>query len=340
MVINLDFSKISIKESIKKLEESSNGWTDSFLSFLKEYNSSNTLEVLSSGTTGNRKSFKVSKEQMILSAEATIKFFNLKKEDKVLLNLSCNFIAGKMMMVRAIVGQLNLILSAPSSDPSEFITSQFDFVPLIPMQVKSLIQSGKLNLISKLLIGGGKVEKELIEALKDFKGKAFESFAMTETLTHFALRKLNPYEGWFTTIDGFKVDRNNNNELIILENNITRRKIETRDLIDLKSQNQFNWLGRSDNLINSGGIKIIPEIIETNILKHICCPFVIVGIPDEKLGQKVVLVTENSQYFDLNKLNSSLEKYRGIKEQFLLDSFPRTESGKIKRNEIVKIISA
>lgn len=342
MLINLDFSNISINDALSVLKSKANyDWVESYFNFLKEYSNNDQLTVKTSGTTGKKKEIIVSKQQMHFSAEATIKYFNLAKGSKVFISLSCDFIAGKMMLVRAIRGQLNLTLAKPESDPSNSIVEEFNFSPMVPMQIENILKSKKTNNIKSLLIGGGKVNNELINKLSSFDGEAFESFAMTETLTHFAIKKLTPQkDDWFNTLPGFKIDTTSNNELIVRKNDLLSNPVITNDIIESKSDTQFRWLGRSDNLINSGGIKLIPEEIESKILQHISVPFVLCGIPDDIFGQKIVIVSETSEVLDINNINKFLPKYEKLKGSFKINSFPRTESGKIKRAEIVKLISA
>ena len=341
-MINLDFSKISTFEALKTLKCNQHfNWVIPFYTFLKEYLDINDLIVKTSGTTGTKKSLSVTKTQMQLSAIGTINYFNLKKGSSVLLILSCDFIAGKMMLVRAIEGKLNLFIAKPVGDPSKYFTHKFDFVPLIPLQVRALIKSRKITNIRKLLVGGGKADKQLIEELKPFDILAFESFAMTETLTHFALRQISPLENeWFKTIGEFKLNVTRNGELIIRENPISGSEFKTRELVELKSESEFKWLGRTDNIINSGGVILIPEEIENKISKLISIEFVLIGLPDNKFGQKIVLVTQEPFKIEIEKLNKKLSKFEKIKEFKIIDCFPKTESGKIKRKEIMNILNA
>lgn len=342
MVINLDFNTYSPSEILNQLRESVLvPWIANYANFLEEFISNKELTIHTSGTTGERKKMLVTRHQMQLSANATLAFFNLCPGDHVFLNLSCEFIAGKMMLIRAIEGKLNCFLAEPASDPSDKIDKQFSFAPFVPLQIKSLLTSGKISHFDKVLIGGGKVDEDLINELIKSGANAFESFGMTETLTHFAIKKVSPKkEESFTVLNGFEISKSNSNNLVIESNPITGRKITTNDIIDLKGKNNFIWKGRSDNLINSGGVKLIPEEIETKISKHISVPFVLVGLADEILGEKIVLVLESTRTVDLNIINTELEKFEKIKTQKCLDRFPRTISGKIKRKEIIKLLSA
>lgn len=340
-MINLNFSIITVEEAILVMAPINQKWVQSYCNFIKEYSTNKEFKILTSGTTGNRKIIKVSKLQMQKSAHATLNYFNLKKGNSCLLSLSCDFIAGKMMIVRAIEGKLNLFLAKPCSDPSLYLFQKYDFAPFIPMQVRNIIHSKKIGEIKQVLIGGGKINDEIISEIKKFKTKVFESFGMTETLTHFAIKQISPfYSEWFKTIKGFQIDSNKNDELVIKKNNIINFTLETKDLIEKKSNSEFKWLGRSDNLINSGGVKLIPEEIERKIEKLISVKFVIIGVPDTKLGQKIAIVSEKPIKIELKELNKYLSQYEKIKISKIVRKFPITESGKIKRQELQKTINA
>jgi len=339
-MINLNFSKITVSDALSILKLYDEKWIKLYYNFFIEYFYKNKIEINTSGTTGNPKTITVSKVQMQKSAAATINYFNLQKGDSCLLSLSCEFIAGKMMLVRAIEGKLNLFIAKPCSDPSHYLSRKYDFAPFVPMQVQNIIQSKKVGQIRQLLIGGGKVNNEIISQIKVFQTKVFESFGMTETLTHFAIKQISPnYSEWFKTIDGFEIDTNKKDELVIKKNGIINSILKTKDLIKKKSNSEFKWLGRSDNVINSGGIKIIPEEIERKIAKLIPVRFVLVGLPDKQLGQKIAIVSEKPLKIELEKINKDLSQYEKIKISKIVTKFPITESGKIKRRELQIILN-
>lgn len=341
-MVNLDFSKYSPKEILFQFNQTGKPeWVNNYLNFLAEFIKKDSFWIQSSGTTGKKKNIKVLKKQLLFSAKGTINFFKLSKGNTVLLPLSCDFIAGKMMMVRAIVGKLNLFIVKPSGNLSEYIDLKIDFCPVVPLQVENIIQSGAISNIKILLIGGGSLPNQLADKLINLKVTAFESFAMTETLTHFALRKVAPIsDDLFTTLEGFKIETSEYDELILLENELTKKVLKTHDIIKKYSENTFKWLGRSDNLIKSGGINFIPEEIELKIVQHIHKPFVLIGVKNEKFGEIIAIVVEGEENIDLAQINKDLSKFERIKRQFNLLKFPRTISGKIKRNEIKNLINA
>lgn len=343
MIFELDFSTNSLTNLIETLEkESLPTWMAEHLEFLKKYNSFNEFELHTSGTTGAPKFILVTKMQMQFSAAATLSFFNLKPGMTSLLCLSSNYIAGKMMLVRAVIGRLKLSLIEPTSDPSAYITTPIDFIPLVPLQAENVLTNKSRNFIKTLLIGGGPVNSKIKELLFESDLNVFESFGTTETLTHFALKRVYPEpENHFKTLPGFKVHVNENSELILEENDLTNEEIHTKDVVKLIDHSHFVWLGRTDNMINSGGIKIFPEELE-DMLKNkiINQQFIITDLACSSYGRKVVLVIEGNEFEFDSTLLEVLERRKRPKQILFLKKFPRTESGKIKRNEIKQLINA
>lgn len=341
-MVNWDFTKYSPNEILDQLIATNlPAWVTPYCEFLKEFIQKEKFIVHTSGTTGNKKKITVTKQQMLYSARATLTYFNLTKGKTVLLPLSCEFIAGKMMLVRAIEGKLNLFIVKPTTNFNSLNIQKIDFCPLVPLQVEGLLNSPFIKRINVMLIGGGAVPLSLIKKLRDVQSRAFESFGMTETLTHFALRMVSPKkEDYFTTLPGFRIDISEKNELILLENKLNPNALKTNDLIEKYSSTQFKWIGRSDHLIKSGGILFVPEEIEHKISKHIFQPFVIIGVKNPKFGEVIALVVEGREKVDIHSLNKYLSKFERIKKQFSLLSFPKTESGKVKRTLIKQIINA
>ena len=337
MIFELNFSEDPLDSIIERLSKSTlPEWMKTHYDFLKSYNSFNEYEIETSGTTGPPKILLVTKMQMQISATATLSFFNLKPGMTTMLCLSSNYIAGKMMLVRAIIGRLKIILIEPTLTPSKFINQKIDFIPLVPSQAKELISGNKRDLVKILLIGGGQVDSEIENLLIEANINVFESFAMTETLSHFAIKQIHPNkQEYFTTLPGFKIEISKDNELILLENELLEEPVLTKDVIELYDESHFKWLGRTDNLINSGGVKISPEQIEKQLKSNLSkFNFIIAGAPSNKFGQEVVLIIEGPE-IDIELINfNNLDKYSTPKRIFFFPEFPRTQSGKIQRNKL------
>lgn len=305
---------------------------------------SSSITVTTSGSTGIAKQLKVDKARMFNSAMATGKFFGLEEGDSALLCLPANFIAGKMMLVRALVLGLELECVEPSSNPLELAPSFYDFCAMVPMQLSNSFE--QVDRVNTLIVGGAPISKKLKEEIQGIKPKIFETFGMTETLSHIAVRKLNGHtdtdKNFFQVLPGVRISVDQRGCLIINAPEITQEPVTTNDLVDLKSETQFHWLGRYDNVVNSGGIKLIPEQIEQKLVSLMDSRFFLAGIKDEKLGERLVLVVEGSvkakelkaKIKDLNVLG----EYEHPREVHCVPKFVESANGKIKRAPTIELI--
>ncbi len=301
------------------------------------------IKVKSSGTTGKPKLIKLDKQAMVNSSIFTGNFFNLAPGDKALHCLPANFIAGKMMLVRAMILGLEIDLIEPTSHPVFNSKKEYDFCAMLPIQLQNCIE--KISNFKNIIIGSVKASNELIEAIKDYPTNIYESFGMTETATHIALRALNNFDkdetttsldkAVFKTLPDIFVSQDDRGCLVIKSPHLSKQPIVTNDIVKLYSDTEFEWLGRFDNVINSGGVKIFPESVEEKLFSKISTRFFIASEKDEKLGERVVLILEN----DSNELDSSifdvLDKYERPKHIYAVKKFDII-SDKIQRKKILK----
>ena len=292
--------------------------------------------LYTSGSTGKPKSISVKKEWMKNSANFTAKTFGLKEGDSALLCMPMKYVAGKMMVVRSLELGLNLKVLEPSSNPLERINEKIDFAAMVPLQLEnSLDQLGK---VKTLIVGGGQINPQLVGKLQSVETQIFETYGMTETLTHVAIKPLNDPNKFdvFQALDGIRFEKDDRGCLVIHAPMLNPKPIVTNDLVKLVDEKSFRWLGRFDNVINSGGVKIIPEVVEVKLASIIPnSRFFIVGFPDESLGEKVVLVVEGDE---MEISLDSLEKYKKPKEIYFIPKFVETRTGKVSRRKTMKLI--
>ncbi len=311
--------------------------------FLDDWNnSSDSITTMTSGSTGKPKSLRLLKSKMIESAKMTGAFLDLKAGDKAVLCLSPNTIAGKMMIVRSIVLNLQLIVIKIDSNPFKYLNNDIDFIAIVPLQLKKTLENfpEKLKKSRNIIVGGGDISEELIINLKKNKTTVFHTFGMTETISHVAMRKIGfETENFFTAL-GDVVFSQKENALIIESALLLDSLIETNDIIELIDKKHFKWIGRKDFVINSGGVKIQPELVENKLNTLLSNPFFIHGMKDEVLGQKVVLFIEGIDDLRINKviLQKLVSKYESPKEIIYISEFIRSESGKINRLKTVELI--
>ena len=312
------------------------------------FNERETVEVHTSGSTGTPKEMCVEKARMMNSAVMTLSFLNLKKGDTALLCLPLRYIAGKMMVVRALVGGLNLIPLCPSGHPVAAIENIPDFAAMIPMQVFNSMciqeEAEKLRQVKHLIIGGGAIDDKLEKILKDFPNDVWSTYGMTETLSHIALRKINgkDAEEWYTPFPNITLNYSNEGTLIIDAPAVYPHPLVTNDLVEFNEKGQFRILGRKDNTINTGGIKVQIEQIEAALKPFIPYPFLITSAPDEKFGERVVLLIEtqrSEQDIQTFLENAALctPDYWIPKQIIRVSSIPQTETGKPDRARAKRI---
>ena len=336
---NLDISKLHAETEFE----------NKIIFFLTEwFSNSETVKVQTSGSTGVPKVFDIEKEKMLNSAKMTCDFLNLKKNDSALLCLPVDYISGKMMIVRAFERNLNLILKDPSTKPLQDLDKEIDFCAMTPLQVENSLD--KIHLIKNLIIGGASVSQSLklkiaeVLTLKrdEVPAKIYETYGMSETLSHIALKEIFPQEDdYFKVFDGIEISLDERGCLKIFAPNLNSEILQTNDLVEIFNENQFKFLGRIDHVINSGGAKIFPEELEALVKKEIPNEVVFLGLKDEILGQKLIAVIEDTEseslLYQLSSINYQ-QKFHRPKEIIFIDKIPRTPNGKINRIELRRLI--
>lgn len=292
------------------------------------------IELSTSGTTGTPKLIRIEKQAMVSSAMATGDFFNLKPGDKALHCLPTKYIAGKMMLVRGFILGLDIDFVEPNSNPLVRKDTKYDFVAMVPLQVQNSLSV--LQNVKKIIIGGAKINNILRKELSKLKAEVYETYGMTETITHIAAKQIG--EEVFSLLPNIKIAHDDRNCLVIDAPNISSESIVTNDIVTLVGENKFVFLGRIDNVINSGGIKLIPEKIEDKLSQKINSRFFVTGIEDAVLGEKLVLIIEGEKQILEDSIFDVLDKYEKPKEIFYVEKFTETENGKIKRKEILESI--
>lgn len=315
--------------------------------FIAEWRSdSPVVSVHTSGSTGAPKLMMAEKSRMAASAKMTCNFLGLREGDSALLCMPLDYIAGKMVVVRALTHGLRLVSVAPSARPFKELTEPTDFAALTPMQVFETLKNERerdlLMHVRQLIIGGGAITTDMAMVLKGFPNGVWSTYGMTETLSHIAMRRLSgpTASEWYTPMDGVSVSTDSRGCLTIDAPTVCPTTLTTNDLAQIDhapGYARFRILGRADNTICSGGIKIQAEEVERLLEPYIDTPYVVTWLPDEKLGQAVALVIEAKDGpKDVDKIKETcravLPKYWAPKVVMTTSEIPRTETGKLKRN--------
>lgn len=317
--------------------------------FLEEWNSgSDRVLVHTSGSTGAPKPMWVEKRRMVASAITTCRFLGLKAGDTALLCMPLDYIAGKMMVVRAAVCGLRLIDVPPTGHPLAGLDSAPTFAAMVPMQVFNSLRVPEerrlLGHIRHLIIGGGAIDNAMVAELAGFGNAIWSTYGMTETLSHIALRRLSGPEAsqWYSPFDGVRVSLSPEGCLVIDAPDVCATTLTTNDIARLAPDGRrFCIIGRKDNVICSGGIKIQAEEVERLLAPHISTPFMITKRKDPKYGEAVVLMVQAQDTAEAVKAcQAALPKYWQPRHIMPVSHIPTTETGKPARKEAERMAEA
>jgi o-succinylbenzoate---CoA ligase len=329
-----------------------NGYEAKVLEFCRNwFNGQQEFVVHTSGSTGPPKNITLTRSQLEASARRTVKILKLQKGDRVLVCLNVEAISGMMMLVRGFLADLHLTIIEPIGNPLAFSKPEqpFDFISLVPYQLQTIVTETPakklvLDFAKAILVGGAPVSPELAEAVKTIKAPVYQTYGMTETVSHIALRHLNgpDPELFYKSFSGIKLGKDRRGCLTISGDVTNNQTIVTNDLVTLIDEHTFEWLGRIDNTINSGGYKIQlekPEVQLAQVLLtlQLNCRSFVTAVPDVKLGSKLVAVLESkrlpveTEKEIKNELAHFLSKYEQPKHFYYIPHFKSTASGKIDK---------
>jgi len=309
-----------------------------------------TFIITTSGSTGDAKTISITRSQMNESAMRTIEALGLAKNDVSFVCLNTRYIGGRMMLVRALETGMRIVAREPSSTPLAGISDHIDFAAMVPLQIEATLASkeaSKFDGMKAIIIGGAVVSDTLQTSIQKIKAPVYATYGMTETISHIALKRLNGDNpsSYFTVLPGIDIQRDDRGCLVIHASYI-QETIVSNDLVEIIGGNKFQWLGRWDNVINSGGIKVMPEKIEAEIGKifnslNVHQNYFVHGIPDKRLGSKIILVVEGEFFVKkkqvLEALYQTFSKYEVPKEIISIPTFVYTTTGKINRKKTLNL---
>ena len=326
-------------------------------------NGQTTFTLHTSGSTGTPKPIQLTRTQMQASARLTGKTLNLQAGDAALVCLNIRYVAGIMMLVRGLELGLPMTIIEPVSNPLDaFDPDQihFSFTAFVPLQLQTILEANEptqqpaklavLNEMKAILIGGAATSAFLEQALQVITAPVYATYGMTETVSHIALRRLNgaTKSDIFTALDGVDLGVDERGCLHITSAATNFDRIQTNDIVDLLDPVQFRLVGRADRTINSGGVKVQPELIEQlifSLLTQYKIPSIprlfVAGLPDERLGQRLVFICEqpiltSEQWIAMQKaIQEKLGPYLVPKEIIIVEPFAETPTGKVDQKATV-----
>lgn len=346
-------NQITINDHVFTKSEVLAGHTDMYLQetanaelidFLKDwFSEEHFLFVQTSGSTGEPKRFQVSKQAMISSARMTGRFLGLQEGMTALLCLSPKYIAGKMMVVRALVWKLNLVTTAVESNPLKEIHRTIDFCAMVPLQVDTVLEQtpDQIKHIRNLIIGGSALSPQLESRLQKVSTSCFHTYGMTETLSHIALRPINGPDKseWFEPLEDIRISLDERDCLRVDAPMLSANRLLTNDIAVINQDGKFQILGRIDDVLVTAGLKIHPQMVEQKVALAIKRSCVLSGIPDARAGLSLVLVIEGDAstteiYQIWEFLATALTKEEMPRRLYFVDKIPLLESGKIDRSSV------
>lgn len=300
-----------------------------------------------SGSTGKPKPITVTRAQLQASAAMTGKALSLGSGTRALVCLNVGYVAGLMMLVRGMELGWELTITEPTSNPVVGLDSvDFDFVAMVPLQLQAVLENpstdNQVSNLGKILLGGAPVSLALADRIKGLNVPVFQSYGMTETVSHVALKALNgpAASDSYVFLPGIDYGTDGRGCLFVSGAVTNGQVVQTNDLVEIDSDT-FQWLGRADNVINSGGVKIVLDQAD----QHVAQVFHDLGIPnafycwweaDEKLGQKLVLIVESEVGdFTWQQLATEIRKhvsaYENPKHIYFAKAFAKTATDKIDK---------
>lgn len=362
--------KIGKKVSISELPQTvlCSSYNQLVINFCMEWQSTkNEFVVHTSGSTGVPQPITLTRKQMQNSVSATAEALNLKQNERFLICLNTEYIAGKMMLVRGMELHAEMIIVPPKRNPLEDFDEKmwFDFAAFVPMQLQTILDESPekiaiLRQMKAIIIGGAPVSYSLLKKIRSIKAlnrvPIYSTYGMSETVTHIALKRLNgtikdkkELSTTYKTLPNVKIKTDERGCLVISAPHTLGKEIITNDLVEIKNDNEFEWLGRADFAINTGGVKVFPEKIERFIERAfyelaLQKRFFISSMADETLGEKVILIIEGLPFarnFEkdlLEHLKTNLPAYHTPKQIFYLSEFILTQTDKVDRKKCIESI--
>jgi o-succinylbenzoate---CoA ligase len=334
-----------------------NGYETKTLEFCRNWlNGVQAFPIQTSGSTGTPKTISLSRQQIEASAKRTIKLLNLKPGDCTLVCLNTEYIAGMMMLARGFLADLSMIIVEPIGNPLTLVSQdeKIDFVSFVPMQLQTILQEmpealPQLDQMKGILVGGAPVSPTLQRELQRIQAPVYHTYGMTETASHIALRRLNGANAaeYYQVLEKVTVGLDKRGCLTIKGDVTNNEKLITNDIVELLTPERFRWIGRIDNTINTGGVKVQTEKVELAIAEAFSeqtnSPrFFIAPQPDELLGEKIVLILEGESLSQdeedklFDNLKIRLKKFELPKDIYYSKSFTETSTGKLSRQRTMQ----
>ncbi|GAB3818226.1 AMP-binding protein [Pontibacter rugosus] len=347
-----EISEYSFRNSIPL-----NGYESNTLEFCRNWlNGIQEFPIQTSGSTGVPKTITLTRKQLEASARRTVKLLQLQAGDCTFICLNTEYIAGMMMLIRGFLADLQMIIVEPIGNPLTLVGNdhKIEFASFVPMQLHAILSETperlqQLDSMKGILVGGAPLTPTQQRELQQIKAPVYHTYGMTETASHIALRKLNGADAaaYYNVLDDIKVGLDKRGCLTIKGDITNNETLITNDIVELLTPTRFRWLGRADNTINTGGVKVQVETVELAIATAMIGMenpprFFIASQPDEVLGDRIVLIIEGAPLPQqdekelFTRMSDLLKKFEMPKEVYYSPGFTETSTGKLSRQRTLQ----
>jgi O-succinylbenzoic acid--CoA ligase len=355
-----EFGYDAIRQYPAMLDAPVNGYEARVLDFIRQWlNGTQEFVLTTSGSTGPPTPIVLRRRQLEASARRTGDFFDLGPGDRALVCLNCEYIGGMMMLARGLERNMHLTIVEPQANPLALVPANaaFDFAAFVPLQLRSLLAAGhaaRLNQMKAILVGGAAVDAGLRQASQTLSVPVYHTYGMTETCSHVALCRLNGPDASTTyrVLSGIAAGVDERGCLTLRGDVTDDALVVTNDRVQLLPDgHRFEWLGRADFVINSGGVKVQAEKVE-QVLDVALAELgqtrrcFVSGQPDQRLGEQVTAFVEGEALpVDLEDqlrelLSQRLGRYEQPRQLVYVPAFSSTASGKLDRPATLRSLPA
>ncbi len=334
-----------------------NGYETKTLEFCRNWLTGvQEFPIQTSGSTGIPKTIVLTRQQMEVSARRTIKLLHLRAGDSMLACLNTEYIAGMMMLARGFMADMLMYVVDPVSNPLALVPqpNKLDFASFVPLQIQTILEetpeaAAQLNAMKGMLVGGAPVSPLLQRKLQQITAPVYHTYGMTETASNIALRRLNGPDAadYYQVLDTITVGLDKRGCLTIKGDVTNNELLVTNDIVELLTPSRFRWIGRADNTINTGGVKVQIERLELALAEALLnwdsAPrSFIAPQPDELLGEKIILILEGKplgaeqEAVLMENLRTYLKRFEMPKEIYYTPAFSETPTGKLSRRRTLQ----
>lgn len=264
------------------------------------------LVAFTSGSTGPPKGVRFSEANLVAAASASAEHLGHGPEDDWLLAMPLHHVAGLSILIRQMHtgGSITMLPAFEPDGFAEAMRGPVTMVSVVPTMLARLLDRGPFPGLRAVLVGGGPIPHGLLEKAAEAGLPVLPTYGMTETLGQAAtLRPGAPLEYKAHPLPGIDLRVEPDRRIAVKGPQVSPGYLGqpdrsdpwfiTNDLGQIDTDGALRVLGRTDNVIITGGENVSPDSVEAVLRTH---PHVkeavVVGVADPDWGEMVVCVYE------------------------------------------------